>query len=196
MSQTSSPGRRKMAERIILDLAEFNRSVKHRHFKMDNLGTAINLISKGYFMASIDWKDAYDYVPIAKDSQKYLQLLRNYKVYMYTSYPNGLSSVPRNFTKITKVLFANFRERSHVCTWYINVCLLFGKNVQECRENVRVTIDISTKAGFVIHHDKSQFEPTTRIVYLGFLKTHYQWQYNLTWGESAENKIGNRQRSL
>ena len=51
--------------RIILDLSVFNDSVKHRHFKMDTLNTTINLLSKGCFMVSIDWKDAYYSVLIA-----------------------------------------------------------------------------------------------------------------------------------
>ena len=40
--------------RIILDQSKFNEHVTYRHFKMDLLQTAVNLISKDCYMASID----------------------------------------------------------------------------------------------------------------------------------------------
>ena len=59
--------------RLILDLSEFNESVEYKHFKMESLQTAIKLMTPGCYMASIDWKDAYYSVPIAKEYQKYLR---------------------------------------------------------------------------------------------------------------------------
>ncbi len=58
--------------RIILDLSELNESVVYKHFKMDNLDTAVNLMTKNCFMASIDWKDAYYSIPIAQEHRGYL----------------------------------------------------------------------------------------------------------------------------
>ena len=82
--------------RLILDLADFNENIVYRHFKMDSLNTAIDLMSQNCYMASIDWKDAYYSVPIAKSFQKYLRFEWRGKLYQYTCYPNGLSSAPRN----------------------------------------------------------------------------------------------------
>ena len=97
--------------RLILDLSELNQSVTYRHFKMESLNTAINLMTPGCFMASIDWKDAYYSVPIAVEHRKYLQFIWKGQTYHFTCYPNGLSSAPRNFTKITKVLFSELRKK-------------------------------------------------------------------------------------
>ena len=36
----------------------------YRHFKMDTLETAIKMMKPGYYMASVDLKDAYYTVPI------------------------------------------------------------------------------------------------------------------------------------
>ena len=57
---------------IILYLSEFNESVVYRHFKMDNLAMATNLMSKDCNIASIDWKDAYYSVPVPIEYRKYL----------------------------------------------------------------------------------------------------------------------------
>ena len=154
--------------RIILDLSEFNKNVTYRHFKMDSLQTAIDLMSRNCLMASIDWKDAYYSVPIAKHHQKFLQFEWEGQNYCYTCYPNGLSSAPRLFTKLTKVLFSELRKKGFLCTNYIDDCLLVGNSVMECKENVIATVEMSTQAGFVIHPGKSVLEPVTNIDYLGF----------------------------
>ena len=58
--------------RLILNLKEFNKNVVYRHFKMDNLKTALNMVRQNCFMASIDLSDAYYRVPVALTDQKYL----------------------------------------------------------------------------------------------------------------------------
>ena len=51
--------------RLILNLKEFNKNVVYRHFKMDNSKTALNMMRKNCFMASVDLSDAYYSVPVA-----------------------------------------------------------------------------------------------------------------------------------
>ena len=59
--------------RLILYLADFNLNITYTHFKMDTLNTALDLMFEGCFMGSIDWKDAYYSVPIAKEYRKLLK---------------------------------------------------------------------------------------------------------------------------
>ena len=154
--------------RIILDLSEFNEHVQYQHFKMDSLQTALNLVTKNCFMASIDWKDAYYSVPVASEYRKFLCFQWQGQLFRYTCLPNGLSEAPRNFTKLAKVLFSELRKLGHLNTDYIDDSLLVGRTVQECRWNVRDTVKFSEKAGFVVHPEKSVLEPSTEISYLGF----------------------------
>ena len=58
--------------RLILNLKEFNKNVVYRHFKMDNLKTALNVMRQNCFMASIDLSDAYYSVPVALTGQKFI----------------------------------------------------------------------------------------------------------------------------
>ena len=57
--------------RLILNLKNFNKHVTHRHFKMDTLNTALDMMRKNCYMASIDLTDAYYTVPVATVDQKY-----------------------------------------------------------------------------------------------------------------------------
>lgn len=57
-------------QRMILNLKPFNESVQYHHFKMDTLESAIRMMKSGCYTASIDLKDAYYSVPVAKGHQK------------------------------------------------------------------------------------------------------------------------------
>ena len=57
--------------RLILNLKKLNEFVENYHFKMDNIHTALKLITRDCWMASLDLKDAYYSVPIHPDSQKF-----------------------------------------------------------------------------------------------------------------------------
>ena len=50
--------------RVILDLSELNQRIRYTHFKMDDLRSAMSLMTQGCYMASIDLSDAYDSIPI------------------------------------------------------------------------------------------------------------------------------------
>ena len=55
---------------MILNLKNLKTYVEYNHFKMDTLESAICLMRPSCYMASIDLKEAYYSVPIAKDHQK------------------------------------------------------------------------------------------------------------------------------
>ena len=57
--------------RMILDLSLLNEDVHKRHFKMQHLEVAIDMLQRGDFMASIDLKDAYYTIPIHPEHQKF-----------------------------------------------------------------------------------------------------------------------------
>ena len=56
--------------RLILNLKNFNRHVTYRHFKMDNLKTALHMVRKDCYMSSIDLSNACYSVPVAICDQK------------------------------------------------------------------------------------------------------------------------------
>jgi hypothetical protein len=166
--------------RILLDLSEFNLSVVYRHFKMENLITAVNLMTPGCLMASIDWKDAYFSVSVQEQDRKYLRFRWNNKLFQFTCLPMGLASAPRLFTKLAKVLFAQLRKKGHLNTFYIDDSLLFGDSLNECRHNVKDTVQMAVNAGFVVHPQKSVLEPNQCIVYLGFILNSREMTVRLT----------------
>ena len=59
--------------RLILNLKKLNEKVEYKKFKMETIGTIIQLVKPGVFMSKVDIKDAYYSVPISEPNQKYLK---------------------------------------------------------------------------------------------------------------------------
>ena len=130
--------------------------------------TAKQLISRGYFMACIDLKDAYYSVPIRKDHRRYLKFVWMGQLWQYRALPNGPTTAPRLFTKILKPALASLRRQNHIVMAYLDDILIVGKTLELAKLAVTVTKSLFQKLGFVIHPDKSKLTPFVIMDYLGF----------------------------
>ena len=154
--------------RMILDLTELNKKVQYEHFKMTSLNTALELMRPGCWMASVDLKDAYYSVPVEEGDRKFLRFIWRGRLFQFRVLPNGLSCAPRIFTKLLTPVYAELRERGHECFPYIDDSFVVADTEEECRETVKELCTALDSLGFYIHREKSVFEPSREIVFLGF----------------------------
>ena len=96
--------------RMILNLKSLNQYVTYHHFKMDTIHTAVEMMTPGCYMSSVDLKSAYYSVAIAPSDQKYLKFSWRGKLYQFTCFPNGLAFCPRKFTKLLKPVYSTLRN--------------------------------------------------------------------------------------
>ena len=155
--------------RIILNLKVLNQYVEYWHFKMDNIKVVLASITPGCYMATLDLKHAYHAVKIHDDFQKYLKFEWDGELYQFTCYPNGLGPCPRKFTKLLKVPLSHLRELRHFIVGYIDDFFMKGKNKEKCSDTLYTAIRLLQRLGFTIHCDKSQLEPSTIAIFLGFV---------------------------
>ena len=130
---------------MILNLRAFNECVQYHHFKMDTLETAINMMTPGCFIASIDRKDTYCTVPISTDHKKNVKFIFDGSLYQYTCLPNGLSCAPRVFTKLLKPVYTTLHNLGYLSLGYIDDSYLQGDTSSECLENVNCTASLFKK---------------------------------------------------
>ncbi len=76
--------------RPILDLRQLNRFIKVLPFKMLTTKQILESIEPGVWLASIDLKDAYFYVPICQDPPLFLRFAFQDRVYQFSVLPFGL----------------------------------------------------------------------------------------------------------
>lgn len=155
--------------RFILNLKRLNEFIFAEHFKLEDIKTAINLVSPGDFMAHIDLQDAYFLVPVHKKSRKYLRFEFSGKLYQFTCLPFGLNVSPRIFTKIMKSVINYLRLKGWKSIVYLDDFLCVGDNFENCKENVKETITVLESLGFVISYKKSNLIPERRCKFLGFI---------------------------
>lgn len=141
--------------RMILNLKSLNHYVKYHHFKMDTIATAIEMVTPGCFMASIDLKDAYYSVAIANEDRKYLKFSWRDNLYQFTCFPNGLALCPRKFTKLLKPAYSTLRQMGHLSVSYIDDSYLQADTYEQCVQNVIDTVVLFNNLGFTVHPDKS-----------------------------------------
>ena len=139
-------------------------------------------------MTSIDLRDAYYSVPIAKDHRKYLQFFWQNTAWQFKALPNGLTSGPRIFTKLLKPPLAFLRSMGLTIISYIDDTLIISNTREQSVKAVMETATTLSDLGFVIHPDKSLFSPTQEIKFLGFIIDSKLMQVRLTPDRKQEIK--------
>lgn len=156
-------------KRLILNLKELNKYVITHHFKMEDIRTAVRLMTPDCFMVNLDLKEAYFLVPIHETHTKFLRFIFNETLYEFLVLPFGLASAPFVYTKITKPITAYLRERGYKSVQYLDDYLCMGEDRKECKSNLSETVVLLESLGFVINHEKSMVMPSKSCTFLGFI---------------------------
>lgn len=165
--------------RFILNLKNLNKFVKTDHFKLEDLRTAIKMVTHNCQMATIDLKDAYFLIKIHKESRKYLRFFFEGKIFEFKVLPFGLSTAPYVFSKICKPIAKLLRSAGFLSTVYLDDWLLFGYFRSECLTNIDLTKRLLVSLGFIINEEKSVLSPSTRCKFLGMIIDSHKFQISL-----------------
>ena len=104
--------------RIIFDLSDLNMFIRKTTFRMTSYFSIMSLISRGDFFISIDLTDAYHAIAIHLFFRRFLTFVFLNVYYQFTCLPQGLTSSPRIFTKIMKVVLTHLRSFSiKIAAW-------------------------------------------------------------------------------
>ena len=121
---------------------------------MEKIHSVADLIQPHCYMTTIDLKDAYYSVKISEEDSKYLKFYVGKNLLKFVVLPNGLSSGPRKFTKLTKPPIACLRIEGVIVAIYIDDIIVIGDTYEECLIGTIKTIKLFLKLGFIIHPEK------------------------------------------
>ena len=156
------------SQRPVINLKPLNLLIQKQKFKMEGAKVIRDLLQRGDWMTSIDLKDAYLSVPVAKEHRKYLRFAWGNTVFEFQCLPFGLSSAPRIFTKLLKPVMALLRKKGIRCIIFLDDLLIMGKVRKELESLSQEIILLLQLLGFRINFEKSHLTPTQTIKYLGF----------------------------
>ena len=123
--------------RPVINLKPLNQYLRKIHFKMDTMSKVLNLVQKGDWGITLNFKDAYFHVPIHKNHRKYLRFCVENQCYQFVHVALcfGPTSAPRVFTKIVYVVAAHLRLQNVRLASYLDDWLA----VNQLRTNLYFT---------------------------------------------------------
>lgn len=155
--------------RLILNLKKLNEFIDTEHFKLEDSKVVRKLLIKNYFMVSIDLKDAYYLVSVAKSDRKYLRFRFLGKIYEFICLPFGLNVAPYVFTKIMKPVVSYLRLLGVLLVIYLDDILIIGPSLESCTKSTQITLKLLNNLGFIINFEKSKLTPSKRCKFLGLI---------------------------
>lgn len=165
--------------RFILNLKHLNKFITTQHFKLEDIRTALKLIMKDCYTATLDLKDAYFLIKIHPESRKYLRFCIDDKMYEFHVLPFGICTAPYIFTKLMKPVIQLLRSCGYLSSIYLDDLFLAGYTYQECLQNVSTTVGLLKSLGFIINLEKSVTIPSKSCKYLGYIIDTHKWQLSL-----------------
>ena len=137
--------------RIIFDLTILNKYIRKIRFRMDSIYTIMALISPGDWLVSIDLSDAYHTVAMHPLSMPYLSFILFNIYYQFTCLPQGLSSSPRVFTMLMRVVMKFLRSLSVKIAAWIDDFILAAKSASLAASNASLNMTSHVSECVVIH---------------------------------------------
>ena len=77
-------------------------------------------------------------------------------------------------------MYATLRKQGHTNVPYIDDSFLMGDTASECWSNVKDTVELVQRMGFIINSEKSCLIPNTMLVFLGFVLDSESMSVSLT----------------
>jgi len=155
--------------RPIWDCRPLNGFLKKEHFKMEGWGDVETLLRPGDWLTRLDLTSAYLHVPMATSAQPYLGFRFGGQTFICRALPFGLSSSPRTFTKLMRVVVTEMRAMGLRVVVYLDDLLLLASSHEESLAQTRRALDLLERLGFSVNYEKSQTTPTQSLTFLGFV---------------------------
>ncbi len=156
--------------RGILNVKTLNvKYLQTQKFKMETLLKVLPLIREGDWFGSWDVRKGYYNVAVHPDFQRFFCFDLDGQRYMFKCLVMGISIAPFLFTKLMATIIRFARAAGIDVSFYLDDTLLRAAAYEIAFRDLRVLGQLFQLAGFLLHEDKSVYEPTQEIKYLGFL---------------------------
>ena len=154
-------------DRPIIDLSPLNRQLVVPSFKMETQQSVRAAVRPREWTTSIDIRDAYLHVPMAQSAQRYLRFRVGHEVHQFRSLPFGLSTSPREFTKILQPVVQLLRAHGVRLHAYLDDWLIRADSPQQARHDAYLVANVLQTLGWIVNREKSNFVPSQDFVFLG-----------------------------
>ncbi|XP_051756680.1 uncharacterized protein si:dkey-171c9.3 isoform X3 [Ctenopharyngodon idella] len=146
--------------RPILDLRHLNRALIKRSFRMIILKQIFLQIRPGDWIFTLDLKDAYFHIQIARHHRQLLRFAFEGIAYQYTVLPFGLSLAPCTFTKCMDAALSPLRQMGVRILNYLDDWLVLAQSEAEIISHRSIILNHLECLGLRVNFTKSLLQPT------------------------------------
>lgn len=154
--------------RLVTNLFELNKYIHAPKFQYENIGSVSDVIEPQDHMVTLDLKNGFFHVKVAKGYRDYLGFQFQGLFYRWSVCPFGLNSSPYYFNKILRSVTAFLRENGIRHILYVDDILILAQpaNIVDHRDFVLQTFE---ELGFSINYEKCCLDPGSRCSFIGYI---------------------------
>ena len=145
--------------RPILDLRSLNKYLKVLPFKMLTTTEVLRSISPMEWFTSVDLKDAYFHVPIARKHRPFLRFAYRGRHWQFKVLPFGLSLSPRVFTRCVTAALGPLRSQGIKILTYLDDWLVCARSAEEAAQHTSLLLEHIASLGLRVNVKKSNLSP-------------------------------------
>jgi hypothetical protein len=154
-------------KRPIINLKQVNNRLNVLPFKMATPKSVLRSLRENDWTTSIDLKDAYFHVPMAKPHRKYLRFAILGRAFQFKTLPFGLAPAPRVFTQLITVLVKWAHSRGIQVIPYLDDWLLYNLDRDLLAHQTAQLTEMAESLGWVINRRKPDLAPSQTFEFLG-----------------------------
>ena len=154
--------------RPILDLSTLSTFLNTESFKMETQETIRTSLQAGEWVTSIDFKDAYFYIPIHSQSKMYMRFQVQGRSYQFKALPFGLSTAPMEFTVMAKEVKLMALQRGIRIYQYLDDWLVRVTSHQTCLQHTQTLVALYRELGWLVNKEKSELVPKQVFNFIGY----------------------------
>lgn len=177
---SSSSGKK----RLILDLRYVNEHLKKEYIKYDDWRNFQHFVRPDAYVFNFDLSKGYHHLDIFPEHQLFLGFAwennKSIHHYVFTVLPFGLSTAPAIFTKLLRPLVAKLHEEGINISVYIDDGAGIDYSYERAKVASTITRNLVANSGFLANEDKSHWEPSRCMTWLGVRLDLIKNSYHIT----------------
>lgn len=154
--------------RPCLDLRPLNQHVEAPRFSLEGLRALRAMALPGDFGVTVDLRNAYWHVPLAKSQRRWYHFRFGGQVYQCDVLPFGVAAAPWVFHTLLAPIIRLLRAKGVRLTAYLDDILVLGKTPRECAQHGQMLVDLLSDLGFRFSTEKCSPVPSRQFRFLGW----------------------------
>ena len=153
--------------RPVLDLRGLNRYLKKLPFHMLTTADVLQSMVKNEWFTSVDLKDAYFHVPIARQHRQFLRFAYRGRHWQFRVLPFGLSLSPRVFSRFVAAALQPLQTQGMKILPYLDDWLICAPSRAQVAEETTRLLSHVACLGIKVNMEKSCLTPAQNTTYIG-----------------------------